>query len=235
MTRNIRYVGFDLETTGSDSDTHQIIQVAVCPDGNQYVLATLLDEFTFSSDVGIANTAAVLNPKAMSINGFTLERLLAGPRREEVDKKLLAYLKTLEGAGGEYRIVCVGFNVGLFDVNFIKKHLPLSGERLSYQTVDLNAILFTLEHAGRGTFRELKDWAKGEARAELSRCGIPPNEHDALYDARLALTCWHLLITRFFPEAAPANDGVPIDPIIGMANGPRPLPRRAGYDLEPVD
>jgi DNA polymerase III epsilon subunit-like protein len=178
MTSNYRPIGFDIETTGSDPYLHQVIQVG----------AALPNQDDFSSDVGWDTWVEV--PEAMAVNGFTRDRIMAGPRVEAVDTELAAYLRRVNPDG---RCIPVGWNVVSFDVDFIKRQMPKSFKRIGYQGVDLNALCFTLADITGRSFDSWKDASKEYAKLTLLSKGIRSQWHDALYDARAALVSWEFL------------------------------------------
>jgi DNA polymerase III epsilon subunit-like protein len=187
MTRPFRYVGADIETTGTNPYIHSLIQIGVC----SQPFARRESEEAFVSDVG--GTAAermLIEKEAMAVIGFTLARITLAPEAVRVDGRLEAFLRGLCPEGFN---VPVGFNVGQFDMQFVRRELPESYKRFGYRCVDLNSVLFTLSECGMGQFDELKTKAKGYAEGTLRDMGFPTEKHDALWDAREALLCWKYL------------------------------------------
>lgn len=173
------FVGLDVETTGSDiMDGAGLCQVGVyTPDA------------AFSSDVKVRENVSITE-EALKVNGFTRERLVAGPHEVEVDGTLGRFLEDLHPRGRR-SIIPIGWNVAGFDMQFMRKFLWASTkQRFSYRSVDLNAVCFTLDP------KNWKDWkraAKQYAEDVLSTLGFTLKPHDALYDAAQAYYAWEYL------------------------------------------
>lgn len=185
--RRERFIGLDIETTGSDVHKHGLIQIGVfVPDGD-------FRGDSFVSDVK-PWPGVEIDAEASKIHGITFERMMAAPESFEVDEQLAHWLEEhgIDHSNGHV----VGFNVGSFDMVFVRKYLPKTAARLSYRTVDLNAILFTIaEWHPSEPFRELKRRAKRWAEAEVTThfCRSP-QWHDAGYDALASYECWRYLV-----------------------------------------
>ncbi len=182
--KKAKFIGLDIETSGTNPDIHSLIQIGVAA-------LPLKGGAVFSSDVGGPATEwLVIDPEALKVNGFDKLRMCLAPPAKTVDMKLEMFLKELNPEG---YCVCVGFNVGEFDKQFVRKAFPESYKRLGYRSVDLNSVIFTLAEARLGAFDEIKTKAKGYAEGTLRDMGFPTQKHDALWDAREALLCWQYL------------------------------------------
>lgn len=181
------YCGLDSETTGTEVDKgHGLIQIGIHAE----------DGFAFVSDVD-PGPEVVIDDEAMGINKFTPERIMCAPNAEYVDSLLEAAIVERYGQD-RFRFIAVGWNVGSFDLPFVKKYLPRLYKRLSYRTVDLNAVTFTIDRARRGMkgvlrYDGLKKNAKEYAVSVLCAKGIAENWHDAYYDARAGMLAWEYL------------------------------------------
>ena len=87
-----------------------------------------------------------------------------------------------------------GWNVGAFDLPFVRDTLPGLASLLSRRSVDLNAVCFTLGgtlpyFGSRPKWNTWKRLSKEAAQAELTAISVAPKWHDAGYDALAALTC----------------------------------------------
>lgn len=89
--------------------------------------------------------------------------------------------------------ICVGWNVGSFDVPYINREMPRLGDLLHYRTIDLNAVCFTAERVVGDDYRTLKDEAKEYAEENMPG---PTKWHDAGYDAQASLWSWDYLVER---------------------------------------
>ena len=179
MARKPIYVAIDLETTGTKPKLHAILQVAVVfPNGD-----------TYSSDVCPDLGTYCVDPGALRVNHFTAERWEVAPTMEKVDAELAAWLDPKFNSRYEY-LVPIGWNPGSFDVQFIEQHMPLTAKLLSYHTVDLNAVLYTMSEAFGVAFLTFKDKAKAQAVAALGSS----LEHDAVWDSKAALASWRYIV-----------------------------------------
>ena len=90
--------------------------------------------------------------------------------------------------------VAVGFNVGSFDMPFIEESLPELKSRFSRRTVDLNSVIFAMSNTD-AEFQKIKKAAKDYAREKMDGLfsGFKDREHDAEYDAVMALYCFEYL------------------------------------------
>jgi DNA polymerase III epsilon subunit-like protein len=174
MSRPI-FVGLDIETTGSKPvEQYQVIQIGAHRPGWA----------RFVRDIGYETWNE--DPEAMAVNKFTAERIRAGRPIAEVDRDLKLWL--LDRSFRENEVIPVGWNVGTFDMPYVRRYLPKSARFFSYRSVDLNAVCFTLAEATGRDWETLKRQAKAYAAGIVA--GVP---HDAGYDAEAAMTEWHYL------------------------------------------
>lgn len=172
------FVGLDIETTGlSRAQNHRLIQIG-------WALAD--DDFS-GSDV-YPEGSLNIDAESMAINGFTLERIAAAALGSSVDRNIAN--QQLNFHGGELA-VAVGWNVGSFDLPFIRADLPLTAAQFSHRCVDLTGICIMDAHRrGIENYRDLKqDWQNAAEKA----LGGNGKWHDAIWDARAALKVWELL------------------------------------------
>jgi hypothetical protein len=180
----LRLLGLDIETTGSEFRPEiKTIQIGV------------YDPVTgdlFRGDVGWPDGSFVMVPEATAIHHFTYERIVAAPSARIVDESLTAWL-TDHGVVAK-RGIAIGFNVGAFDMPFVRRDLPLSGQHFSYRAVDLNAICFALAEARGVDWQRIKKNAVGVARAELLKSYPQLGPHDAGWDSVEAVLCYRYLV-----------------------------------------
>ncbi len=208
MPTKLRFVSLDGEMTGSGSRDRkriafkefQLIQIGLAtmemgvrPDARVFKPETLK---TFVSDIGYDEWNS--QPQAMEVNKFTSERIKAGPVQEIVDRDVNAWLDERVGAG-KRDLHAVGWNVGSFDMPFVREYLPMLGDRFSYRSVDLNSILYSMADTD-DEYKALKGKAKSGAEVELRKMGIEANFHDAGYDAANALIAFKLLREQIMLE-----------------------------------
>src|SRR3990167_5804468 len=178
-----RFVSLDGEMTGAQKvldfyREYALIQIglAVTPD------------VVFVSDIGHQTYSGT--KEAREVNKFTHERIKAGPAPAEVDKALVDFVAA-QIPGEHVRLIPVGWNVGQFDVPFVRYWLPDFARLLGYRSVDLNAVTYTAAKVTGRAYDKIKDAAKRYAERVLAR---PKNFHDAGYDAAAALASWEYLI-----------------------------------------
>lgn len=167
------FVGLDIETTGLHRNLdHRLIQIGVAFHRMN----------VYAYDVQ-PNGSMVLDPEAMKVNGFTEERIQNSFSQKEVDRNLDYILKS---KGHDYgQLTAVGWNVGSFDLPFIREELPLTARYFSHRVVDLTAIAIYMAR-GRDDWREVK---KQEHR-RIEKVLGQSNWHDAGFDALAGLLQW---------------------------------------------
>lgn len=170
------FAGLDIETTGVDINKgHRLIQIGVAFEGGPKI----------AYDVRPTGDLTI-SAEALEVNNFTLKRIGEAEPTHIVDDRLSADLRKAGYKLGS--ITPVGWNVGGFDMCFVKKELPKSAEFFSYRTLDLTGIAMMYElRTGKG-YRDLKDEFAAKTKAVLGR----DERHDALYDAEAALVVMKL-------------------------------------------
>lgn len=178
------FLGVDIETTGSSFVPNiKTIQLGAFDPKTRDI---------FREDVGWGEGVFIMDPEATAVHGISRERILAAPSARNIDEQLYAWL-TEHGAKPR-RVIPIGFNVGAFDMPFVRRDFPKSATLFSYRTADLNAICFALGAAHEVDWRRFKTVAKSYAKACAS--GLVPDlkEHDAAYDAVEAWFCYEYLV-----------------------------------------
>jgi DNA polymerase III epsilon subunit-like protein len=171
-------VGLDIETTGTNYNAgHRLIQIGIA----------FKDGTKLKEDVQPVGKLTI-DPEALDVNGFTLQRIAKARRSDEVDRRLSEQLADLGWTEGS--LTPVGWNVGDFDLGFIRHELPLTAEFFSYRVVDLTGIAILHELRTGQNFRKLKARLAEEAVEILGR----DERHDALYDAEAALLVLNSLV-----------------------------------------
>lgn len=165
--------GLDIETTGLDPyKHHRIIQIGVAINREDA-------KFRYTCDI-FPEGQMVIDPDAMKINGFTTSRIYHAASTTEVDEDLATLL------GGHYKpgeLTPVGWNVGGFDMGFIKKEMPETAQYFAYRTLDLTGVAMMHELRTGKPYRDLKV----EMAAKIAEILGRDQRHDALYDAEAAL------------------------------------------------
>lgn len=183
------FVGLDCEMTGTRLDVHDVCQIGVYVPGHD----------PFVSDVR-PRQPHIFDPKALGVNGFTRERLEAGPSASAVDGQLLAWLEQRLGGAEAHP---VGWGVSYFDMPFVRKALPETWRRLSRRSVELTSVCFVLagkrEVLTSGKLGQTLGWkgwkraSKRSAEEHLAELYEQPCWHDAGYDAAASYCSYDFL------------------------------------------
>lgn len=173
------YVGLDGEMSGTEiQDGARLIQIGLALENG-------------------ANYNAFINPGELSwsyeaeeVHGISQDRLPSFANAEQVDANAYSFLIS-QGAVPNKRIntVPVGWNVGSFDMPFLKLTLPMTYSLFSRRTVDLNAICFALDGKQGRTAKSWKDYSKIYATEKIGY----EDAHDAGWDAKMSLYCFEFL------------------------------------------
>jgi hypothetical protein len=203
-----RFFGLDGEMSSSDLDKGgRLIQIGVTAHTN------------LDGTVAIGDEAfcALLNPGpnfwapiAEAVHGFTEAEVAAALPASVVDDHLVEWLLA-HGADLKRRgnTVPIGLNVGAFDMPHVAAALPRTSAMFARRTVDLNAILFTLDGASYDGAKlgvdEWKTLALKFADRTIAglRVGSEGQAHDAGYDALQALHAWRFLRSVVHRDALP--------------------------------
>jgi hypothetical protein len=154
--------------------------------------------------IGLAlNTGAtygsMINPgemlwdeRAVAVPGFTRADIPAEENWERVDQEAYDFLES-QGVNVKRRNknVPVGWNVGAFDMPYVRETLPKTYSLLSRRTVDLNVLCFLLDGKDNLNF---DSWKKRSKQYAIEKIGYD-NAHDAVWDAQMSLYCFEYLKT----------------------------------------
>lgn len=184
VTQPSKFVGLDVETTGTDVAAHVLIQIGVYDP---------ISGDVFRSDVYPAFENYAVDPQALQVNGFTMDRIEAAPAASLVDTVLCLWLDKHELVGAHP----VGFNVASFDLPFVKRALPVAFSKLSYRTIDLNAVLFTITEIIKSppgkvghAYETFKHRAKAFGATQVKGKTGAYGWHDAAFDAVASYHAW---------------------------------------------
>lgn len=184
----VRFIGLDGEMTSSDlSAGGTLIQLGLSmrdEDGVLWGKSVGINPFLDKDDSEIHWTRV-----AESVHGFTKEDLKIYGSAEEADQILVDWLiargRTTRKRGEN---IPVGFNVGVFDMPFVKAALPKTYEFFSRRTVDLNPLLFALD----GVETDFNGWKDRAKQYAIKQMGFE-NQHDAGWDSAMHLHCFEFL------------------------------------------
>lgn len=189
-------IGLDGEMSDSEIDKGAVlIQIGVCDEHDN----------TFESLIGYS-PGWYQTEKASSVHKIPDEDILAAPRADQVDRSLHRWLEDrLEEAQARHEhtgirpFIPVGWNVGNFDMPFVRAFLPESSGLISRRSLDLNALCYSFEDARvtyQGERRSFDKWKK-LAQDYAGNVLDEDNWHNALFDARAALEAYTFLTGAF--------------------------------------
>lgn len=182
-------IGLDGEMSASDLEAGgRLIQggIAVFDDGGVQVTSELMSWPDMRWD-----------PRAAEVHQLPRDVVDAAQTVEEADEVLYSWLLARGAVAHRRTLITVGFNVGAFDHPFFRHALPRAMSVISRRTIDLNAVCMTLDGWDPSprctTPRDWSGWkrsAKNAAKSYLDAAGVEGVEHDAGYDAALAIVAW---------------------------------------------
>ena len=132
--------------------------------------------------------------EAANVHKISREWLELCKTPAEVDSELYQFLIAI-GADPKRRgkTIPVGFNVGAFDMPFLKDSLPKSFSLFSRRTVDLNALCFALDYQEEnGMPVKAETWKKRAKAYAIEQIGAE-NQHDAGWDSLMHIYCFEYL------------------------------------------
>jgi DNA polymerase III epsilon subunit-like protein len=178
------YIGVDGEMTSPDIyNGGKLIQIGLSLTFNNtdYTFSEYINPQIYSWD-----------SKAAEVHGISIEKVSSSKPAEEVDTMASKWLIEM-GVDPKRRAtaVPVGFNVGGFDMPFIKASLPKTYNLLSRRVLDLNALCFLFDNVKGLSFDQWKQMAKQYAIEQIGY----EEQHDAGWDSLM-----HLKVFEFFRE-----------------------------------
>jgi len=192
--------GVDLETSGTSHERHVPIQLGIGAPNGDYA-SWLINGWQWADDCDgiVGETCWLWDLRAAEIHGLTKEQIdRHGSSPYDVTLQAVEFIERNSKAWhGERKVV--GWNVGSFDMPYLRKHMYGVARKLSYQSADLNAVTFAISEAQGISSKHLKRQAQeaGAAGAyALTGLGVDEGLHDAGWDAVAALGAWDYLKSR---------------------------------------
>lgn len=190
------FIGLDIETSASNL-LGKTIQIGIARG----------TESSFVSDIGwstvefhetarleegdeIERGLVLIETEALKVNRFDIARIRAGRPAWQIDSEAAEWISQW-GKG----LHCVGWNVGSFDMPFVRRDLPNLAKHLSRRTVDLNALCFALGSQSQLFDERAPGWEFFKKRSKRYAEEILGHTqwHDAGYDAKAALLSFRWL------------------------------------------
>lgn len=136
----------DLETTGSDKEADEIIEIGAIVTDFDYVEAGRYHAVCLPSDVGLArlrNNPVVL--KMHTANGLLADLEAGrGVSLEAAEDDMVLWLRDYS----DHQLMLAGSGVGHFDRGFITRDMPALSAKLSYPNLDIGVVRRFLALAG---------------------------------------------------------------------------------------
>ena len=183
-------VGLDIETTGLDPDKHQILSIGACTIGEN---GDPKDIFYRK----IEHNDYLISPQAMRVNGIDI-RLWFGKDMVTTISNFSEWL--ISQYGSTEPIHALGYNVGSFDVQFLKRQYR-DLYPFHYRSIDLNSCLMLLgiEKVSIDNEGILNAFLEKnvEFNDKLSKIiGYKPCLHNAACDAVVNALVWKMLLEK---------------------------------------
>jgi oligoribonuclease len=138
MHDNNMLLWLDLETTGSDVDLDEIIEVAcVLTDNQLNEVGMTFNRVASVSSKGVARMWANDAVFEMHDANGLLRDCRSGFSIQEIDRQLYEALSELPDAS---RLTLAGSGVGHFDIKFVRAYMPLLAKRLEYYVIDVGVL-----------------------------------------------------------------------------------------------
>jgi DNA polymerase III epsilon subunit-like protein len=165
------YLAIDIETTGVDPETCQVLEIgAVLNDFSR----PLMECDTFEMVINPGHIEG--EPRGLSMNQRLLNEIADGNGRRGSDA-MRCFSNWLDNRHiPKYHLL--GKNVGSFDLQFLKRLRGWPGHHIHYRCLEVGSLFATIEGI-ESQVVICRDLAK--------KLKIPGKPHEALYDARVSL------------------------------------------------
>ena len=174
----------DIETSGLDPIKHSILSIGIVVsfDG-------LENYHSFYEE--IRYDELLITPEAIEINGIEFKSQKNRIPLEEASEKAFHFIKKYFSESD--KPLAIGVNVGEFDLQFIKKHMPKLASILNRRSVNLNSLLYLLADMQSKDFAGLKQELSDKAAFVVDQLNLGLKKHNALYDALFNLSLYSLI------------------------------------------
>ena len=141
MTTDKRFAWVDLETTGSNEEIDQVIEVGIA------LANSIGDEFPYGVMSFVAHVeyeqikaAPIAVQKMHEKNDLWADALKTKKTVAEIDESIDRWFAAITGENPDSQFILCGSGVGHFDSRFIRRQLPLFAKWLTYWTIDVGVI-----------------------------------------------------------------------------------------------
>jgi len=172
---NSPYISIDIETTGTDPERHQILEIGAVYNRQE------VDVMSCPVFHGVVDPGEIFGSAlALNMNARLIERIAkgGGDPLGLVMEGLMDWVRDLRNTFGIDYFHLIGKNVGAFDLQFLKRVPGWRGDYFSYRHLEVGSLYSTPE--GINSQADLYTALATDAKIE-------GNPHEALYDARVAL------------------------------------------------
>lgn len=147
----------------------------------------------FCEGIGWPRSEFDWNETAASVHNIPIEDVtdnFAPPA--DVDERAFKFLSERLEGDDKYQFIPVGWNVGSFDMPFVRFTLPKTASLISRRTCDLNALVFAMDgqfivHGSKPGWTALKKQSKEYSLRKMTEAGATETWHNAGFDATTAL------------------------------------------------
>ena len=200
MGRKIYYLGLDCETsTDSLAGGGKLIQIGLahfCSDANVASLSLTIRQ---------PESEMAWDEEAAAVHKITKEEVVSAKSAAEVDQLCVDFVNEHFDLADNHKLIPVGFDVGAFDMPFVRATLPMLSKLFGRQSLDLNSICFGFSIARADslddTGDEMQHWKRSSidcAHKKLAEDSYSTREgwweHNAGYDAAEGLLALKYLV-----------------------------------------
>jgi DNA polymerase III epsilon subunit-like protein len=192
LTSKYLFIGLDIESSGTNlNQGARVIQVGY---------AYNEDGAYWTGESGVNPLEFAWSAEAQAVHNITLEEVNTFPEATEVDKKFSS--EFIDFRNQEVTLIAVGFNVGSFDLPFIRESLPIFSKNFSHRVVDLNSLIFALAKSSGSSsnFESIKSELKNKAEKIIATILPDKHAHSAGYDALEAIIIFELITSKSFED-----------------------------------
>lgn len=157
----------------------------------------------YTSDIGWPKDSYPWEQAALDVNGFDHERIQKGYSASYVDNELYDWLTNIMETDEYNSLIPVGWNVGGFDMPYVRRYLPKTANLFGYRAKDLNSTCYDLAKVfGNGTVNSSNKYKKAskkyaEAKLREIHGADKVKWHDAGFDSEAAMYSWEWMIEKF--------------------------------------
>lgn len=175
VKKQLHIISLDIESSGREWQKHALLSIGI------------VDSKGAEFYVELKHLSLEIEPQAMRVNQMPISQIDIDSKEpprftpKKADAEMLAWLN--ERLGPKDQGIPMGLNIGSFDMPFVRRWLPRAAARLSYRTMDLNALMFNRSLQTGEDFFTLKHRLKVTANLYAQEKVPLLVQHNALFDA----------------------------------------------------